>query len=284
MKTYSYEHKENSECILVNSNFLDFDFDREFSLIVTSPPYADMRTYEGDESTCIHPDDYVEWFTPYLEKIHSLLVPDGNFVLNINEQIVNGEVHPYVDDLKRRAREIGLRQISKPYIWYKTTAPPNACTKRAYDRYEYCFWFSNGSGTYHKEHTRVPYKEISIKRAEGKVNPLNLRGVKGSTEKKQGYVSEKGALAHNVLEMPIECNSKIKHAAPFYVDLPRWFIKAGTLPGQWVLDPFMGSGTTAVAALEEGRNVMGTELIEKYWNFSCERIEEKFSKKTKDLF
>ena len=65
-------------------------------LIVTSPPYADRRkaTYGG-----IHPDRYVEWFTPITEQLFRILKPSGSFILNIKEPVINGERHTYVIEL-----------------------------------------------------------------------------------------------------------------------------------------------------------------------------------------
>src|SRR6266568_4123034 len=63
------------------------------NLIVTSPPYADQRkdTYGG-----IHPDEYVEWFLPISAELKRVLKPEGSFILNIKERVVNGERHSYV--------------------------------------------------------------------------------------------------------------------------------------------------------------------------------------------
>ena len=62
-------------------------------LIITSPPYADQRksTYGG-----IHPDRYVEWFTPIATELLRVLKPTGTFILNIKEKVVEGERHTYV--------------------------------------------------------------------------------------------------------------------------------------------------------------------------------------------
>ena len=72
-------------------------------LIITSPPYADQRksTYGG-----IHPDRYVEWFTPIAIELLRVLKPTGTFILNIKEKVVEGERHTYVLQLIMRLREL----------------------------------------------------------------------------------------------------------------------------------------------------------------------------------
>ena len=63
-------------------------------------------------------------------------------------------------------------------------------------------------------------------------------------------------------------NNKKKHSAAFPDQLPEWFIKLFTDPGDLVLDPFIGSGTTAVAAIKLGRHYVGIEKQKKYWNIA----------------
>jgi site-specific DNA-methyltransferase (adenine-specific) len=277
-----------ASCTLLNAEFgrdnlgkLGLPPRRRFDLIFTSPPYADLRTYGGDEDTAISPDDYPAWVHPKLMMMAGLLAEDGNLVINLNERIMDGAVHPCIDRVKASARAIGLRQIAKPYIWFKTTGLPSDGRVRAIDRYEYCFWYSNGRGRFHRDHVRVPYAESTLRRVEsGPLNPLSFRGQKGvpSGVKRSGRCDPRGAIPHNVLMISPEANSRIKHPAPFPIELARWFILAGSQGGEWVLDPFMGSGTTAIAALEEGRNCVGVELVREYWEHSIERILKHFEK------
>jgi len=84
-------------------------------------------------------------------------------------------------------------------------------------------------------------------------------------------------LPNNILELSPECNPKIKHNSPFPIGLPEWFIKAGTLENDLVLDLFMGSGTTAIAALKNNRNVIGYEIDKEVFDFSVERIKNYFN-------
>jgi len=261
----------NSTCTMYlnSSELLNEIDDKSIHSVITSPPYVNLRKIG------VHPDKYVEWFLPFAKSIKRVLVDNGNFILNINEIIIKGIVHPYIDDLKQSFRQIGLNQIAKPYIWYKTTAMPHKCSHRAIDRYEYCFWFSNGKGTFYRDHVRVPYAPITIKRVENSdVISLGTRGEKGHKVFKKSSIDKRGALPNNVITLSPECNPRIKHSAPFPIGLPEWFIKSSTKDNDTVLDPFMGSGTTAIASLQNNRNVIGYEIDKEPFDYSNERIND----------
>jgi len=121
-----FKHRDNTyDLYLKSSDVLEEVIDKSVHMVVTSPPYVNLRKIG------VTPDNYVEWFLPFMKEIKRVLRDDGNFVLNINEVIVKGRVHHCIDDLKYELRKIGLHQIAKPYIWYKTTAIPNKCSHRA---------------------------------------------------------------------------------------------------------------------------------------------------------
>jgi len=77
----------------------------------------------------------------------------------------------------------------------------------------------------------------------------------------------------NVIHMATECANK-NHSAVFPLELPKWFIKLFTQPGDVVLDPFVGSGTTALAALQLGRKYVGIDLNPEYVDISRNRVTE----------
>ncbi len=83
-------------------------------LIVTSPPYADSRknTYGG-----VHPDKYADWFLPIAAELKRVLKPQGTFILNIKEKVVNSERHPYVIELILEMRRQGWLW-TKEFIWH----------------------------------------------------------------------------------------------------------------------------------------------------------------------
>lgn len=78
---------------------------------------------------------------------------------------------------------------------------------------------------------------------------------------------------NNVIHMATECGNR-NHSAAFPIELPEWFIKLFTQPGDVVLDPFMGSGTTAQAAIRLGRNFVGVDVSPEYVSLSRQRLLE----------
>ena len=94
--------------------------DSSIDLIVTSPPYADSRikTYGG-----IKPNEYIEWFLPISQELLRVLKPDGTFILNIKEKVVEGERHTYVIELILALRQQGWLWTEE-FIWHKKNCYP----------------------------------------------------------------------------------------------------------------------------------------------------------------
>ena len=80
-------------------------------------------------------------------------------------------------------------------------------------------------------------------------------------------------LTKSVWQFPTESASRVGHPAPFPVELPRRLIELYTFEGDVILDPFIGSGTTAIAALETGRHFVGYELDPGYTDLAMQRIQ-----------
>ena len=72
--------------------------DESIDLVITSPPYADMKVY-ADGFAGFHPDNYVEWFLPYVAEISRILKPTGSFILNINDKVEDTFRHTFVFEL-----------------------------------------------------------------------------------------------------------------------------------------------------------------------------------------
>lgn len=250
-------------------------------LIITSPPYADNRkeTYGG-----IPIKEYVEWFLPISEKLKIILKDEGSFVLNIKEKTVEGERSTYVLELILAMREQGWLWTEE-YIWHKKNSFPGKWPNRFRDAWERCLHFTKQKdfnmyqeevmvpmGKWADSRIRNPSKNDSI-RHESKVNSGLGRNVSNWTNRERAYPT-------NVLHMATECGN-VNHSAAFPIALPTWFIKLFTKKGDIVFDPFMGSGTTGLAAINLDRKFIGTEIHKKYYKTTLERIKnlEKNTKK-----
>lgn len=111
---------------------LDEIEDSSVDLIFTSPPYADRRknTYGG-----IHPDKYVDWFSPISKELLRILKPTGTFILNIKEKAINGERHTYVIELILEMKKNGWLWTEE-FIWHKKNCYPGKWPNRFRDAWE----------------------------------------------------------------------------------------------------------------------------------------------------
>ena len=95
----------------------------------------------------------------------------------------------------------------------------------------------------------------------------------GFGKKIENWVGRDMAYPTNVLHLATECGNK-SHSAAFPESLPEWFIKLFTKPNDVVLDPFLGSGTTAVAAARLGRKFLGIEINADYYQLALENMSQ----------
>lgn len=230
-----------------------------FDLIVTSPPYADQRssTYGG-----IHPDRYVEWFLPRAEQFLRVLKPTGSFVLNIKEKAINGERHTYVLELIIALRKQGWLWTEE-YVWHKRNCYPGKWPNRFRDAWERCLHFTRQRKfKMNQDAVMVPMGDWATTRlkALGKNDVVRYDSQVGNAFAKNiaNWSGRKMAYPSNVLHLATECGNK-SHSAAFPLALPGWFIELFTDPGDAVLDPFVGSGTSIEAALKAGRVAVGID-------------------------
>ena len=246
--------------------------DNQFDLIVTSPPYADSRakTYGG-----IKPDKYVEWFLPRTQEMLRVLKPTGTFILNIKEKAINGERHTYVLKLILAMREQGWLWTEE-FIWHKKNCYPGKWPNRFRDAWERCLQFNkNKKFNMYQEAVMVPVGDW----AETRLKNLSATDKTRDESKAQSgfgknisnWQGRDKVYPTNVLHLATECQNK-NHSAAFPETLPEWFIKLFTQERDWVLDPFVGSGTTCQVALEMGRNAMGIEILPENYKLAKKNV------------
>lgn len=248
--------------------------DNSVDLIFTSPPYVDQRktTYGG-----IRPDDYVAWFLPKAEQFWRVLKPTGTFILNIKERVVAGERHTYVIELILRMREHGWLWTEE-FIWHKKNSYPGKWPNRFRDSWERLLQFNKQRKfSMYQEAVMVPVGHWAQDRlanlSETDKSRDESRVESGFGKNISNWLGRDMVYPNNVIHMATECSNR-GHSAAFPVDLPSWFIKLFTVKGDVVLDPFIGSGTTAVAAKQLKRKYVGIDVNQEYCRISEERVEQ----------
>ena len=261
---------ESGDCLEILQGYKNNSFD----LIVTSPPYADSRkkTYGG-----IHPDEYVNWFLPRSEQFLRTLKPTGTFVLNIKEKVWNGERHTYVIELIFALRKQGWFWTEE-FVWHKKNCHPGKWPNRFRDAWERCLQFNKTKlFNMYQDAVMVPTGEWAKTRLKhlGKNDVRRFDSQVGSGFGKDisKWIGREKAYPSNVLHLATETGNR-SHSATFPKALPEWFIKLFTKAGDWVLDPFVGSGTTCEAALHLGRNTVGIDILPSYVELARKRLSQ----------
>ena len=243
-------------------------------LIITSPPYANRRmsTYGG-----VKPEDYVDWFMPIADELQRVLKPSGTFILNIKECAVNGERHTYVIELVLEMRKAGWLWTEE-FMWHKKNSYPGKWPNRFRDSWERLLQFNKQRKfKMNQEAVRIPIGDWYDNRMRNLSNADRIRDESkvgsGFGKKVENWIGRDKVYPTNVLHGATECSNR-NHSAVFPYWLPEWFIELFTDPGDVVLDPFIGSGTTAFVALDKGRNVIGIEMHKPYYKQLKHKLEQ----------
>jgi len=248
--------------------------DNSVDLIFTSPPYADQRngTYGG-----IKPENYISWFLPKSEQFLRVLKPTGTFVLNIKERVVDGERHTYVIELILKMREQGWLWTEE-FIWHKKNSYPGKWPNRFRDNWERLIQFNKQKKfDMYQEAVMVPVGDWAKERLANLSDTDRTRDESkvgsGFGKKILNWVGRNKVYPTNVIHTATECSNR-NHSATFPEDLPAWFIKLFTKEGDVVMDPFIGSGTTAVAAIKLNREYIGIDNNIGYIELARKRVAE----------
>lgn len=243
-------------------------------LVVTSPPYADRRnnSYGG-----IHPDEYVEWFLPHAEAIQRVLRDDGTFILNIKENVVDGERHTYVYDLVTALRGTGWLWTEE-FVWHKKNCYPGKWPNRFRDAWERLLQFNKQRRfTMYQDAVKVPVGDWAANRLANLSDTDRVRDESdvgsGFGKRVENWIGRDMVYPTNVVHLATECSNR-GHSAAFPESLPEWFIRLFTAPGDVVLDPFVGSGTTIAAARRLGRASIGIDINPGFCDQAQQRGED----------
>ena len=234
--------------------------------VFTSPPYALQR---ADQYGGVPEDEYPDWTVAWLDALRPALTADASVFINIRAHVTDGELSDYVLRTRLAVRQAGWIECDQ-LIWHKRSAPPLGDNNRPRRAWEPVLWFSP---------SRRPFCDP---RANGRQSDrIGFQGSKhghagGWIRQERSHTITSGrATGTDVCHIHMhagEYANDLRHPAPFPESLPAWFIRMGTAPGDLVCDPFLGSGTTAVAAIREHRRWVGIERDPAYAQGAWRRI------------
>lgn len=235
----------------------------QLDLIVTSPPYFIGKSYDTSRSS----EDFLSEFRRTLPLLVNALKPGGSICWQVGNHVIDGELLPLdaliVSDLIDEKR-LNLRNR---IIW---TFGHGAHSKnRLSGRHETILWYTKGKPYYFNlDPLRIPQKYPGKRAYKGPRKGQLSGNPKG---KNPGDVWDLGDIwsIPNVNSNHVE---KTEHPCQFPAALVRRLIKALSPPSGYVADPYMGSGTSGISALLEGRNFIGAEISPDYYRLAYERV------------
>ncbi len=232
--------------------------DESVNLIITSPPYWTLKDYENDGQIGLGSPSFDNYLADLEQVWHEcvrVLAPDGKLCINIMPFLLTGENAEF----GRRETRLMLNEI-----WNSVSKTKKVFQFGLYiwDKRKITRFSSFGSYPYPPNiFSTYPYEWITVFSKAGK-RPKVAQDIKDksklTTKEWQDWA------INSIWEMqPAKAKSE-EHPAPFPDELPKRLIKLYSFFGDTVLDPFLGTGTTAKVALELGRKAIGYELNEDY--------------------
>lgn len=258
--------------------------DCSVNLCVTSPPYFNLRDYraEGQIGTEETPEEYIANLVEIFHEVKRVLAEDGTLWIVIADSYSGGDKKKSKVKLRKPKDLIGIPwmlafalrddgwYLRSDIIWEKQRVFPESVKDRCTRSYEHVFMLTKNQYYYYDaDAIREPVKEISLKRIRygwhGKGDDGNgsYAGFGACDKMGERMVNPAGRNKRDVWHVNTVSYPEA-HFATYPPELIRPCILAGTRPGGVVLDPFMGSGTTALVALQEGRDYVGIEIQPNY--------------------
>lgn len=224
--------------------------DESIDLIVTSPPYnVSIRYGQHDDASSY--EEYLRFSQEWMGACRDLVRPDGRFCLNVPLDKNKGGQQSVYADLTDIAKRLGWRYQST-IVWNEQ----NISRRTAWGSWK------SASAPY----VIAPVEMIAV---------FYKRDWKKRSGSGRSDISRDEFLAwtNGVWTFNGESKKRVGHPAPFPVELPRRCLKLFTFVGDTVLDPFLGSGTTLVAAQQTQRRGVGVEIDPEYCRVARQRLQ-----------
>tara|TARA_R100001086_G_scaffold119382_1_gene61349 strand:- start:6701 stop:7474 length:774 start_codon:yes stop_codon:yes gene_type:complete len=247
---------------LINDNCIDAIpkiKDCSIDLTVTSPPYDNLRTYNNKNALFGEP----VWQTT-LQQLYRVTKQGGVVVWVVADATIKGSETGTSFKQALYAKSCGFN-LHDTMIWHKPNAMPQIDKTRYTQSFEYMFILSKG-----KPKTTKLIKTLTknggkyLYRGDNNPENINKRGFNKVAKKRIGF---------NVYNLFVG-GKNYKHPAIFPLQLAEYHIVSWSEKGDTVLDPFMGSGTTGVACINNNRDYIGIEINTEYYNNAVNRIKK----------
>ena len=240
----------NEDCLetmkRMPDNFID--------LTITSPPYDDLRIYNG----------YSFNFNAVASELHRVTKQGGVVVWIVGDSTIKGSESGTSFRQGLGFKDAGFN-LHDTMIWRKTNPMPKVKTKRYFDVFEYMFILSKG-----QPKTFNPLMQAT--KLGGKTYDSTVKKItKGKERERKTFILNTERYKDNIWECAIAQN-KTEHPAVFPESLIADHITSWSNEGDIVYDPFIGSGTTALAARSLGRTYIGSEISQEYCQIAEQRL------------
>lgn len=267
MKIYKRYHPDKKvilfegECIQLLRQIPDNSVD----IIITSPPYCMKKAYENPTDDL---NTFREVHRTIIPEVYRVLKPGGSVCWQVGYHVNDTQIFPLdfivYEEFRKYSRDLEYPLILRNRIIWSFGHGLNS-TKRFSGRHETIMWFTKGNNyNFNLDSVRIPQKYPGKRSYKGP-NKGKLSG--NPLGKNPSDIWD----IPNVKAQHIE---KTIHPCQFPVAIPSRLIKALTKEGDVVLDPFMGSGSTGVAAIIENRSFIGSELKHEYYDVSFNRVKD----------
>ena len=222
--------------------------------IVTSPPYWKGFEYEAYFNSY---KQYLDWSSKWLKECKRVLKKDGTFYLNV---INDSEITIRAFEIMEIATRDLMYKLHDTIIWYRYNQQPANTTRQLTNQCEYIFMLRHSSAGIKLDKKLTYEKNPHIFKTKNVGNVWEIPFNSG--KKKKTNFGKK------------ETKSKWGHSG-FPLEIPESCVLLSTKEGDTVLDPFLGSGTTAVACKKHNRKFIGIEMMKEYCKISEDRLNER---------
>lgn len=249
------------DCILCNEDCMELLSgipSNYIQLVITSPPYNLGKEYEKKMDL----NNYIDGQAEVIKECYRVLKPEGSICWQVGNYVNKGAIIPLDIVLFDIFRSLGM-QLRNRIIW--CFGHGLHCSKRFSGRYETILWFTKTDDyIFNLDDVRVPQKYPGKK---------HFRGERAG----QPSCNPLGKNPSDIWDIPNVKNNhveKTEHPCQFPAALVGRLVLALSNDADYVVDPFMGVGTTPAVALMYKRKAIGAEIIEKYYNIAVERCRQ----------